>query len=168
MRKIIGLMAVVFMYNICFGEVENPTPKAQNQQAVEAQKKGMEKKEMKAEKKEMKAEKKGMKVKTLKFVGIVEEVNLSSSTIRVRNIKQEDDIKTFVIGGDVEIRINGKEGRLDQVKPESHIVIKYEGDIEQPEVKKINVQLKRETKEFKKEHKRKGEKLKQKTSSSQN
>jgi len=154
MKKIAGILVTAFMYNICFGQAQNPAPQAQNQQTTQVQTQQVEKKEVKAEKKEHHKEaKKEAKVKLEKFVGIVDSVDVASSTIKVKNINKKDDVKTFVLGSDVKIKINGKEGKIDEIKPESHIIIKYEGKIEEAKVKEINVQLKKEKKEPKKEHK---------------
>jgi len=157
MKKIVGILVTAFMYNICFGQAQNPAPQAQNQQTTQVQTQQVEKKEAKqVEKKEAQVEKKEhkeAKVKLEKFVGIVESVDVASSTIKVKNINKKDDVKTFVLGSDVKIKINGKEGKLDEIKPESHIIIKYEGKIEEAKVKEIHVHLKKEKKELKKEHK---------------
>jgi hypothetical protein len=150
MKKIAGILVTAFMYNICFGQAQNPAPQAQNQQTTQVQTQQVEKKEVKAEKKEHHKE---AKVKLEKFVGIVDSVDVANSTIKVKNINKKDDVKTFVLGSDVKIKINGKEGKLDEIKPESHIIIKYEGKIEEAKVKEIHVQLKKEKKEPKKEHK---------------
>jgi hypothetical protein len=154
MKKVISILAAVFMYNICFGQAQNLAPQAQNQQTTQVQTKQVEKKEVKVERKEHNKEaKKEAKVKLEKFVGIVDSVDVANSTIKVKNINKKDDVKTFVLGSDVKVKINGKEGKLDEIKPESHIIIKYEGKIEEAKVKEINVQLKKERKEPKKEHK---------------
>jgi len=152
MKIVVSIVAAMLTYNICFGQEANPAPQAQPQtSSPQVQTQQTEKKEIK--KAEHKVMKKEPKIKIEKFVGIVDSVDVASSTIKVKNINKKDDVKTFVLGSDVKIKIDGKEGKLDGIKPESHIILKYEGKIEEAKVKEINVQSKKEHKAVKKEHK---------------
>jgi len=147
MKKIVIILVVVFLYNLCFGNEKDSIPKAkaQNHKKDEILLQHKEK-EVKMEKK-LKKSKEETKFKYKKFVGIVESVDVEGLAIKVRGIDKKEEVKTFSIGSDVKIRINGKDGKLEEIKPDTHIIIKYEFEDEKLIVKSIYVQEKKYTKE---------------------